>query len=318
MRPLPRRMIVPPADREEAKRLGDVLTGLQASTDLLPGLSDEDHLEVLVGQLIESQRRTRYIQRLLEMHFSPTVLDGTRGAFDPLKGGILKRRAGDHDEACWLVLLSTHFGRNRNTGWQLAGDFYSGLGGGETWDWVSTSGDVFEMRIWLDANRNALRARGGGFGNHRKYESLNAWEPTGTGHVLTSYVAWVGAGTHAERFAQIAPGTLTPRERFAALYASLAYVARFGRTARFDFVSTLGKIGLVDVEADSAHLSGATGPLAGARLLLDGSKSSTSGARDLEARLSPLQQVLDVPFDVLEDALCNWQKCPHEFVPFRG
>lgn len=311
-------MIVPPSDLDEANRLRDVLKGLQASPDPLLGLPDEDHLEVLVGQLIESKRRTRYVQRLLTMQFSAAVLDGQQGSFDPLKGAILKNRTGDHDEACWLVLLSTHFGRNRHTGWQLTGDFYGRLGDGKTWDWLSTSGDVVEMRAWLDVNRKALRERGGRFGNHRKYESLNAWEPTGTGHVLATYLAWVGDGTHAERFAHIAPNTTTPRERFAALYASLDPVARFGRTAKFDFLSTLGKIGLIDLEADSAYLSGATGPLTGARLLLDGSKNSASSARDLEARLSPVQQALDVPFDILEDALCNWQKSPHDFVPFRG
>ena len=319
MRPLGKRMNVPPADREEAHRLCEVLARLLASTNLLPGLSDDDHLAALVGQIIESQRRTRYIRRLLGMQFSPAVLDGTDGSFDPLKGAILKQRSGEHDEACWLVLLATHFGRNRRTGWQLAGDFYARLGEGETWDWLATSGDVVvEMRAWLDANRGALRARGGGFGNHRKYESLNAWEPTGTGQVLATYVAWVGDGTHAERFSEIAPNSMTPRERFAALYASFGPVARFGRTARFDFLTTLGKIGLVQLEADSAYMSGATGPLTGARLLLDGSKASTSKPRDLEARLLPVQQALDVPFDVLEDALCNWQKSPHDFVPFRG
>lgn len=318
MKPLGKRMLVPPVDRDEADRLRGVLAGIQSSINPLLGLPDEDHLEVLVGQLIESQRRTRYIQRLLGMQLGPSALDGVSVSFDPLKGAILKHRAGDHDEACWLALLSTHFGRSRRTGWQLAGDFYARLGDGGTWDWLSTSGDVTEMRCWLEANRGALRAQGGVFGNHRKYESLNAWEPTGTGNVLATYVAWVGDGTHAERFAQIAPDLLTRSERFAALYASLGPIARFGRTARFDFLSTLGKIGLVDIEADSAHLAGATGPLTGARLLLDGRKESRATARSLEARLLPVQRKLGVPFDVLEDALCNWQKSPRSFVPFRG
>ncbi|GAA4421289.1 hypothetical protein GCM10023169_14010 [Georgenia halophila] len=315
---LPRRMMVPPADRDEANRLRDILIGLKESHDLLPGLAGEVPIEVLVGQLIESQRRARYIQRLRSMQLGPAALNGTGSNFDPLKAAILKQRGGDHDEACWLVLLSTHFGRNRRTGWQLAGDFYGRLGHGDLWDWPSTSADVVEVRAWLEANRSALRARGGGFGNHRKYESLNAWERTGTGQVLATYVAWVGDGTHAERFAEIAPDALSPRERFASLYRSLDSVSRFGRTARFDFLSTLGKIGLVELEADSAHLSGATGPLAGSRLLLDGSRRSRSRVRDLEARLSPVQQALDVSFDVLEDALCNWQKSPQDFMPFRG
>jgi hypothetical protein len=34
--------------------------------------------------------------------------------------------------------------------------------------------------------------------------------------------------------------------------------------------------------------------------------------------LVPLREELDVGFDVIEDALCNWQKSPAEFKPFRG
>lgn len=239
-------------------------------------------------------------------------------AFDPLKGAILKRRAGDHDEACWLVLLSVHFGRNRTTGWQLAGDFYNQLGQGARWDWVTTSGDVTGMRGWLDANLSALKSRGGHFGNHRKYQSLDPWTPTGTGQVLATYVDWVGPGTHQDKFAGVTKTAASARERFAALCRSVASVTGFGRVAQFDYVAMLGKIGLADVEADCAHLVGASGPLAGTRLLLDGITTSTSKAVDLERRLAPIQQALEVSFDILEDAICNWQKSPSDFVPFRG
>ena len=309
---------LPPGDRDEAGRLREVLGALRTGADALRGLPDDDHLDVLVAHLIESQRRTRYIERVMHMPLSPAALDGASGGFDPLKGAMLKLRAGDHDEACWLVLLSVHFGRHRRAGWQLVGDFYTRLCDGERWDWPSTSADVIAMRGWLDVNFSDLRSRGGRFGNHRKYESLNAWDPTGTGHVLATYVDWVGGGSHADRFADIGPPTMTAQQRFAVVYSSLDPVGRFGRTARFDFLNMLGKLGLVDVEADSAHLSGATGPLAGARLLLDGSRASASRAAALEARLAPVQRALGVPFDVIEDALCNWQKSPVDFVPFRG
>jgi hypothetical protein len=42
-----------------------------------------------------------------------------------------------------------------------------------------------------------IRAPGvpGGFGNHRKYESLDADSPRGTGAVVESYVGWVNPPT---------------------------------------------------------------------------------------------------------------------------
>jgi Alpha-glutamyl/putrescinyl thymine pyrophosphorylase clade 3 len=38
----------------------------------------------------------------------------------------------------------------------------------------------------------------------------------------------------------------------------------------------------------------------------------------LEDSAAALGHCLDVTFDVLEDALCNWQKSPARFKPFRG
>ena len=318
MRPLPKPLRIPPADRVEADRLQDVLDRLRQEPAQVPGLQSDERRDAFLGQLIESQRRTRYIERLKTLDLRSSALDAAGSSFDPLKGALLKLRASEFDEACWLVFLATHFGRSRRTDWQLAGDFYGRLGAPSPWDWSTVNADPLQVRGWLDAHQGALRARGGRFGNHRKYESTNAWEVTGTGQVIATYVEWVGGPSHADRFARAVPASATPRERFAATYESLGQVARFGRAARFDLLMNLAKIGLIDVEADRAYLAGATGPVRGARLLLDGSPASSSGSRDLEMRLKPLQEELQVTFDVLEDAMCNWQKSPDRFVPFRG
>ena len=42
---------------------------------------------------------------------------------------------------------------------------------------------------------------------------------------------------------------------------------RFGRTARFDYLTMLAKLGLANIAPGSPYLIGATGPLKGARLL---------------------------------------------------
>ena len=65
----------------------------------------------------------------------------------------------------------------------------------------STSGDIDGFRAWLHAHTERLmkkRVQPGGFGNHRKYESLDAKSENGTGAVVESYVKWVGPPrTHA-------------------------------------------------------------------------------------------------------------------------
>ena len=62
----------------------------------------------------------------------------------------------------------------------------------------------------------------------------------------------------------------------------------------------------------------ATGPKRGARLLFDGQIDSNTGARILEARVAELERHLGVGMQVMEDAMCNWQKSPNRYIPFRG
>jgi Alpha-glutamyl/putrescinyl thymine pyrophosphorylase clade 3 len=96
-------------------------------------------------------------------------------------------------------------------------------------------------------------------------------------------------------------------------------VVSFGRTARFDYLTMIGKLGLASIEPGFAYMGGATGPLRGARLLFFG--SATAGGvtpRQLDAWLAELDAYLGVGMQVLEDSLCNWQKSPGRFLRFRG
>jgi hypothetical protein len=95
-------------------------------------------------------------------------------------------------------------------------------------------------------------------------------------------------------------------------------VYRFGRLGKFDYLTMLGKLALAPVEPGSAYMTGATGPVAGARLLFSGDPKADLSALWLDARLVDLDAYLGVGMQVLEDALCNWQKNPTRFRRFRG
>jgi hypothetical protein len=45
------------------------------------------------------------------------------------------------------------------------------------------------------------------------------------------------------------------RKAFDALYRSMSDVARFGRTARFDYLTMVGKLGLAPIEPGSTYIS---------------------------------------------------------------
>lgn len=300
-------------------RLTDALDDFEHANGELPGIAQPERRESLIEQLVDSVRRAQYFEHILNRPGGPTSAIPTTSAFNPLRAAIVHDRAGNRDEALWLVFLFVHFGKHRRSGWRLIADIYGRLGSGAFWTWADVAANVNEFREWLDDNVDTIMSLEPrrGFGNHRKYESLGAWNDNGTGAVVASYVHWVGEAGHDARMTQIVADGTTPAERFDALYDSVRAVHRFGRTGAFDYCSTLGKLGLVAIEPSAACLAGATGPLTGARLLVC-EPGQTFGPAALEAALTPLRTELDVGFDVLEDALCNWQKSPERFKPFRG
>ena len=144
--------------------------------------------------------------------------------------------------------------------------------------------------------------------------------PLGPAPLESKYVTWVGPPRTHQQLIQEAHRQVgqNPRETFDYLYNSMDAVKRFGRLAKFDYLTMLGKLGLAPIEPGSAYLNGATGPLRGARLLFVGNANAKNGAKELEARLLDLDLQLGVGMQVLEDSLCNWQKSPAKFVSFRG
>ncbi|MDV6263891.1 alpha-glutamyl/putrescinyl thymine pyrophosphorylase clade 3 protein [Rhodococcoides yunnanense] len=311
------RPVVRPIDALEADRLEDAIHRYTAKTRPLPGISDPDSALAFLGQLIESGHRRRYAERQSARLASARVLDASSGAFDPIMAAVRESKLGNFDNACWLVFLSVHFGRPRQTQWSLVSEFYSKLGQSGVWDWRAVQSDVGAVRTWLVSNNAELHTRGGKFGNHRKYESLNGVSAGGTGEVIESYVDWVG-GTHQHRFASIVGPTSARKAAFGLLYESMQAVARFGRTARFDYLTMLGKLALLDIEPDKAYFESKAGPTKGAKLLFSGSADASISNKDLEVWTAQLCAELRLTFDVLEDALCNWQKSPSKFTSFRG
>jgi len=157
----------------------------------------------------------------------------------------------------------------------------------------------------------------GGFGNHRKYESLSGSSLAGTGTIVASYVDWVmELGSHRALIDHaLKEANGDPKVAFDLLYKSMSKnVYRFGRLAKFDYLTMLGKLGLAPIEAASTYLTGATGPLSGARLLF-GKKLSPKA---LDQMLIHLDLELNVGMQVLEDSLCNWQKSPNQYRYFGG
>lgn len=303
---------------KDAARIRQALQ-IYEQTASLPGIRDSQFRETLIEQIIDSEQRVRYFELLRNRDLDPACIDPSDPGFDPLKASLVHNARGDFDEAVWLVFLFVHFGKHPVAGWRYIRDIYGRLGSNEHWTWERTSSDPTMFRFWLHDHQDDLLSQPGprGFGNHRKYESLNAWGRTGTGEAVESYITWVldAGDNHEERFAESLKQA--PSIAFDELYRSLRAVTRFGRVARFDYLVTLMKLGLLPVEPPHSYIQNATGPLCGARLLLreDGETGTPS---ELEQELQALSEQTGITPDVLEDAVCNWQKSPGKYIRFSG
>jgi hypothetical protein len=221
---------------------------------------------------------------------------------------------GNVEEAGWLIFLMTHFARRVDTRWKRLQDVYGGLGA-RIWDWATVTANPAAFYQWLDANWQSI---GGAFGNHRKYETLRPTANRPMKNIVADYMTWIGPNGHKAFFANAvhAAGN-NPQTIFEYLYGRMR-VNSFGRLAKFDYLSLVGRYGLAPIEAGSAYLDGATGPRRGARLLIDGNPTSITGNAKLQVELDTLDARLNVGMTVMEDALCNWQKNPNNFVHYKG
>lgn len=281
----------------------------------LTGIAPYENMLSFVAQLIDSLQRVEYVHKVRARPISPLRADPRVELFDPIRAAILMVAKGQREEAFWLVFLATHCGRNLRTGWLLARELY-GAYEDVPWIWARVATDPKDYSEWLEDNRVLFQGK---FGNHRKYESLKQGA-RGTGTVVRTYVGWVKRhGSHDTMISSaLTRAKGNPRQAFALLYDSMAAVMSFGRTGRFDYLTMLAKVGLAAIDANSTYMNEATGPKKGARLLFDGQIDSNTGARALEARVAALEKHLGVGMQVMEDAMCNWQKSPGKYLPFRG
>ena len=282
-------------DVAEAGRIDGALRSYHETTRPLPGIQAPAHRAAFLEQVMESIHRVRYVARVLQRNISVHRADPASDLFDPIKAAALHARHGRHDEALLARLPLRALWEEPAVRVAVRPRHLRRLGGTDRWDWDRVSGEPAGFRAWLAANQNTLKSDGivRRFGNHRKYQSLEDHKPNGTGAAVQSYVAWVDpARTHDELFRDaLAAASGDGRQAFATLYRSMTAVVSFGRTAKFDYLTMIGKLGLAPIEPDSTYMIGATGPLDGARLLFLGSPAAEGvTSRQLDGWLVELER----------------------------
>lgn len=286
----------------------------------LPGIHAQGADDALALQFVDSVRKVDRLTRIGRTLPSPERRLPSSPFFDPERAAVLMARSGDLEEACWLSFLSVHFGWHGRDKWTLTARVYGALGSEPFWTWERTSKNSSEFKTWV---ADAIRSRNsplGHFGNHRSRETLRADLPNGTPAVVESYVKWIeSSGGHEPLLRTTTAMAKGDAERaFDLLYRSMSQVQRFGRLARFDYLTLLGKLGLAQIAPGSTYISEASGPLRGARLLFGGNVFAPMTKKLAEEHADGLARHLKIGMQPMEDALCNWQKTPTRFRAFRG
>lgn len=306
---------VRPKDVERATRIKTALGRFVTEAHPLPGIDDQRSLETLVAQIVESLRRQEYFQDVAKRTFDGTTFDPNATSFNPYHYAVALNAKGQADEALWLVFLAVYFGKHQIDGWSLLRNFYGRLGQGEPWTYHAISANGAPFREWIETNVNEVSD--GRFGNHRKYATVLSEQGNGLAQSIESFLEGFGKDGPASTINSLLGGINDPTVRFEQVYGIFKRVHGFGRLGAFDIATTLCQLGIINGSPGHPYLAGATGPLAGARLVLTGNKRSAQTAKELTPRLVELMNALGVDGQVVEDALCNWQKSPRAFVPFR-
>ena len=130
-------------------------------------------------------------------------------------------------------------------------------------------------------------------------------DPARGGETLVAYRRFAEhAGSQEQAFT--GQPEWTPQRRFERLFERLS-LPGFGRTGRYDFLITLGRLGLYEMRADSLHL--------GTRTSLITSDPTPPAAKrvfgigdpiHIERRATALAEAIATPIEALDLALANW------------
>lgn len=128
-------------------------------------------------------------------------------------------------------------------------------------------------------------------------------DPSRGDRTLTAYRAW--AERSGGQYAGVAgEESWTPERRFARAFERLGTLPGFARGPRYDLLVTLGRLGILDVRAESLHYGEDQTAIGGKRVF---------GIADLfllEKRSAELADAVGVPLEALDLALHNWSRPP--------
>ncbi|MDX1760681.1 MAG: hypothetical protein R3218_00860 [Christiangramia sp.] len=207
----------------------------------------------------------------------------------------------------WIVYLATYFGKSNKSNWTLfdraAFDQNQSL---ITFDQIKADPDDYYRHLSsFDFFQNCT------YSNHRKFIAKKLHGDKGF-FKSVQYVI-----DHIEVY--------TPEDKidFHKMYQLSQRIPNFGRLGGFDFTSSLVKCGFNIKEPESMYAEDSTGPLQGLKLLLNLTNNDNSKTSQIKLSYKLVEwfqknsQIFMIG-QVLEDAICNWQKDSKNYIKYKG
>ncbi|MBJ7520070.1 MAG: hypothetical protein JHC84_10275 [Solirubrobacteraceae bacterium] len=232
--------------------------------------ADDGYRNELVPGLKSSADARRLAE---ELAFSAARL--AELATNPPVGYAAVAVADDPEQALWLAFLIAYLG-------PLEGDVAFAAIDGAATDWAAGElPDLGETKLGPRTSHDPARG-------DRTLTAYRAWAERSGGQV---------AGLAGEE-------SWSPERRFSRAFERLGTLAGFARGPRFDLLVSLGRLGVLDLTAESLHYGEDQTSIGAKRVF---------GIADLflmEKRSAELADATGVPLEALDLALHNWSRPP--------
>lgn len=277
-----------------------------ACVDLLGQEIDSSKIHVLAKQTYDSIRRIMIYETYKTKAYQ--AVKDKKSFFDTSTPFVLGQRTDlSLQNRIWIIYLATYFGKSNKSQWTLfnRATFYSNYDIVE-FGWIKSDiNEYFDYLLTFDFFENCT------FSNHRKFTAKSLEGEKGL---------FKSARYFMENIETYTPYNMM---NFHDFFKASQKIPNFGRLAGFDFTSSLVKCGFNIYEPQSMYAEHSTGPLQALADLLKLTKndSSVGAAKKLAKEMMEWFKSNSEIFmlgQVLEDAICNWQKDKDKYIRYTG
>jgi hypothetical protein len=278
----------------------------QAISDLLNARLDANTLNTLARQTNDSIRRIEIYRTYKEraIHAVSKKLDFYHTSIPFV---LAQRSDLSQNNRLWILYLATYFGKSNQSGWELFNR--------ATFDSNKSLMLFQDIQKDLDEYFRHLSSfdffDGCSYSNHRKFTAKRLTGEKGVFESMEYFVENINQYSFEHRM------------DFHSIYKAAQKIPNFGRLAAFDFSSSLVKCGFNVAEPESMYGENSTGPLNAIGLLLRLTNSDSSSKAKFQLCVDLMKWFQEnsnifMVGQVLEDAICNWQKNPSTYTWYKG